>query len=220
MQERKYWRKKYNLVSDEKELATIMSNLSVNTTKDVELNNNNLEDVLKAFESHPSIEKIKRAINTTEKFSFFSFCQDDEVRKFIMNLDGSKAIPVGDIPTDMLKQTIDIRLPIISIDNDCYPDDPKLADVFPVFFKKDDLDKEMYRLVSVLSHVSKVFERIMQQQIEDLMKDKLSNLSTGFRKNCSTQHCAHTWKVKKAFDKGGYICAIFIDLSKIFETVY
>ena len=203
-----------------------MSNLSINTTKDVELKKdgkgklNNLEDVLKAFESHPSIEKIKRAINTTGKFSFFWFCQDDEVRKFIMNLDGSKAIPVEDIPTDMLKQTIDIRLPIISIDNDCYPDDPKLADVFPVFFKKDDLDKEMYRLVSVLSHVSKVFERIMHQQIEDLMKDKLSNLSAGFRKNYSTQHCAHTWKVKKALDKGGYICAIFIDLSKVFETVY
>ena len=190
--------KKCNLVSDEKELTIIMSNLSINTTKDVELKKdgkgklNNLEDVLKAFESHPSIEKIKRAINTTGKFSFFSFCQDDEVRKFIMNLDGSKAIPVEDIPTDMLKQTIDIRLPIISIDNDCYPDDPKLADVFPVFFKKDDLDKEMYRLVSVLSHVSKVFERIMHQQIEDLMKDKLSNLSAGFRKNYSTQHCAHT----------------------------
>ena len=141
MQERKYWRKKYNLVSDEKELATIMSNLSVNTTKDVELKKdgkgklNNLEDVLKAFESHPSIEKIEKAINTTEKFSF-CHVKDDEMRKFIMNLDGSKAIPVGDIPTDMLKQTIDIRLPIMSIDNDCCPDDPKLADVFPLFLKK------------------------------------------------------------------------------------
>ena len=27
------------------------------------------------------------------------------MRKFIMNLDGSKATAVGDIPTDMLKQT-------------------------------------------------------------------------------------------------------------------
>ena len=123
-------------------IVIIMTSLSINTTKDVELKKdgkgklNNLEDVLKAFESHPSIEKIKRAINTTGKFSFFSFCQDDEVRKFIMNLDGSKAIPVEDIPTDMLKQTIDIRLPIISIDNDCYPDDPKLADVFPFFLKR------------------------------------------------------------------------------------
>ena len=70
------------------------------------------------------------------------------MRKFIMNLDGSKAAPVGDIPTDMLKQTIDIHLPIMiqiihmSIDNGCYPDDPKLAEVSPVFKKREDLDKE------------------------------------------------------------------------------
>ena len=84
-----------------------------------------------------------------------------------MNIDGSKATAVGDIPTDMLKQTIDIHLPIItqimnmSIDNNCYPDDLKFAEVSPVFKKKDDLDKENYRPVSVLSHVSKVFKRIM-----------------------------------------------------------
>ena len=70
------------------------------------------------------------------------------MRKFIVNLDGSKATPVGDIPTDMLKQTIDIYLPIMiqiinmSIDNGCYPDDSKLAEVSPVFKKREDLDKE------------------------------------------------------------------------------
>ena len=112
------------------------------------------------------MKKIKKAINTTEKFSFRKV-KDDEVRKFIMNIDGSKATAVGDIPTDMLKQTIDIHLPIVtqimnmSIDNNCYPDDLKFAEVSPVFKKKDDLDKENYRPVSVLSHVSKVFKRIM-----------------------------------------------------------
>ena len=60
------------------------------------------------------------------------------------------------------------------IDNNCYPDDLKLAEVSPVFKMKDDLDKENYRPASVLSHVSKVFERIMYQQIEDFMKYKLS----------------------------------------------
>ena len=91
------------------------------------------------------------------------------MQKFILNLDGSKSIPVGDILTDMLKQTIDIHLPIMtqiinmSIDNNCYPNNLKLAEVSPVFKKKDDLDKENYRSVSILSHVSKVFERIMYQ---------------------------------------------------------
>ena len=173
-------KEKGNLVSDEKELATIMNNFFINITKDLELKKyskgklNNLEDILKAFESHPSIEKFKKAIKTNEKLSFRNV-KDDEVRKFIMNLDGSKATS----PTDMLKQTIDVDLPIITqiismfIDNNCYPDDLKLAEVTPVFKKKDDLDKENYKPVSVLSHVSKVFERIMYQQIEDFIKDKL-----------------------------------------------
>ena len=53
------------------------------------------------------------------------------------------------------------------IDNDCYPDDLKFAEVSPVFKKKDD-----FRPVNALSHVSKAFERIMLKQIEDFMKDK------------------------------------------------
>ena len=70
----------------------------------------------------------------------------------------------------------------MSSDNNCYPDDLELAEVSPVFKKKNDLDKENYRPVSVLSYVTNVFERIMYQQIENFMKDKLSNLLTGFRK--------------------------------------
>ena len=77
-----------------KELATIMNNFFINTTKDLKFKTdtkgklNNLEDILKAFESHSSIEKIIKTTNTIEKFSF---CHEGEVRKFIMNLDGSKA---------------------------------------------------------------------------------------------------------------------------------
>ena len=88
-------KEKGKLVSDEKELATIMNNFFINTTKNLELKKdskgklNNLKYILKAFESHPSIEKTKKAINTTEKFSFRNV-NDDEVRKFIINLDGLK----------------------------------------------------------------------------------------------------------------------------------
>ena len=61
----------------------------------------------------------------------------------------------------------------------------------------------------------------MCQQIEHFMKDALSNLLAGFRKNHSTQHCLMLMlqKWKKALDKGGYICAIFVDLSKAFDTL-
>ena len=77
-------KEKGNLVADEKKLATIMNNFFINITKDLKLKKdskgklNNLEDTLKAFQSHPNIEKTKKAINTTEKLSF-RHVKDDEV---------------------------------------------------------------------------------------------------------------------------------------------
>ena len=59
-------KEKGNLVSDEKEVATIMNNFFISIMKGLELKKdskgklNNLEDIFKAFESHPSIEKIKK----------------------------------------------------------------------------------------------------------------------------------------------------------------
>ena len=69
--------------------------------------------------------------------------------------------------------------------------------------------------------MSKVFERIIYQQIENFMKDKLPNLLTGFRNNHNTQHrlmsMLERWK--KTLDKRSYICAIFMDLSRAFGTL-
>ena len=59
-----------------------------------------------------------------------------------MDLDGSKANLIEDIPTDMLKQTTDIHLPIMtqiinmSFDNDWYADDLKIAEVRARFLKR------------------------------------------------------------------------------------
>ena len=45
----------------------------------------------------------------------------------------------------------------------CFPDKLKLAEVTPVYKKKDPTLVENYTLVSVLPSVSKVFERIIQK---------------------------------------------------------
>ena len=97
----------------------------------------------------------------------------------------------------------------------------KAAEVTPIFKKNDDLDKENYRPVSVLPHVSKIFERIMYLQIENFMEGKLSKFITSFRKNHSTQHCLVNMleKWKNTLDKGGFVCAMFMDLSKAFGTM-
>ena len=80
--------------------ATIMNSFFINITKGLELKEDNesnaktLEDVLEAFNSHPSIERIWRAIKTNDKFSFQPV-PEDLVREIILGLDASKATPVG-----------------------------------------------------------------------------------------------------------------------------
>ena len=149
------------------------------------------------------------------------------VREISLNIDASKANPVADIPTVMLKWTVDIHLLFItkiidfSFENSCFQDELKLAEVSPIFKNKDDLHKENDRPVSILSHASKVLEKIMYIQIATLMEDILSKLLTGFRKSHSPQHCLMSmlqiWK--NTLHKGGYVSAIFINLSKAFETL-
>ena len=57
--------------------------------------------------------------------------------------------------------------------------------------------------------------------MERFLEDKLSKLLTGFRKNHSTQHCLINMleKWKNSLDKGGFVCAMFIDVSKAFDTM-
>ena len=51
------------------------------------------------FNAHPSVKRIRRNIETNEKFSFQQLT-GDLVLKIILNLDSFKATPVGDILAD------------------------------------------------------------------------------------------------------------------------
>ena len=59
----------------------------------------------------------------------------------------------------------------------------KLAEVIPLFKKADPFDKSNYRTVSLLSHISKVFDRIIYNQINQYNKPFLSKILTGYIHN-------------------------------------
>ena len=108
-----------------------------------------------------------------------------------------------------------------AITENTFPEQLKKSEVIPLHKKEDLLKKENYRPVSLLPHVSKVFERIIYKQINIYMQDKLSKHITGFRKSHGTQHSLMTMleKWKSALDKGENICVLFMDLSKAFDTI-
>ena len=66
--------------------------------------------------------------------------------------------------------------------------------------------------------MSKIFERILYNQLNDFMKDKHSNILTGFRKGHSAQHSLLIM-IEKALDENMKVGAFFMDLSKAFDTL-
>ena len=67
----------------------------------------------------------------------------------------------------------------------------------------------------------KVFERILYSQLNDFMKDKFSNILTGFRKGHSAQYplLIMIEKWKRVLDENVKVRIIFMDLSKAFDTL-
>ena len=72
--------------------------------------------------------------------------------------------------------------------NNKFPDSLKIYDLTPVYKKLDPSDKANYRPVSILPLLSKVFEKLIYDQLYEYMKNFLSELVCRFPKAHSTQH--------------------------------
>ena len=102
------------------------------------------------------------------------------------------------------------------IDEGEFPYELKHADVIPVHKKKDKCVKENYRPVSILTNISKVYEKLLYNQLYSYFDNILSPNQCGFRKGHSAQQCLLVMieKFKEAIDKGHEL-----DLSKVFDCI-
>ena len=96
-----------------------------------------------------------------------------------------------------------------------FPPDLKLADVTPVYKNKSENSKDNYRSVSILSNISKIYERCLYDQIQVFFDSILCR----FRRGYNAQHCLITLieKWKKSVDNGGAFGTLFTDLSEAFD---
>ena len=68
----------------------------------------------------------------------------------------------------------------------------KYADVTPIHEKDDKTDKTNYRTISILPNLSKVYERLMYNQISPYFDSVFSKFQCGFPKDFNAQHCLLT----------------------------
>ena len=106
--------------------------------------------------------------------------------------------------------------------NKCYfPDKLKEFDVSAIHNNGDKCQKTNFTPISVLPSMSTIFERIMNEQINEHFVGILSPLLSGFRQGYNTQYALfrviETWK--KHLDMSGAIGTILMDLSKAYDCI-
>ena len=99
----------------------------------------------------------------------------------------------------------------------------KIAEVIPIYKKGEKVDVSNYRPISLLTSISKIFERIIYIPTVNFFKksDIFSNFQFGFRENHSTTHALLSLveKVTHALDTFSHTIGIFLDFSKAFDTI-
>ena len=150
------------IISDQKDVCHIFNNFFINVAKDIGSNNDS------SFETHPSILKIHEQSDQCSEPFRFEHIDSTYVHKSISKLQTKKATGVDGISAKVLKSCAEsIAQPIcdlinFSFDKNSFPRNLKQAQVLPIFKKKDPLDKQNYRPVSILPTISKIYERAIQ----------------------------------------------------------
>ena len=158
--------------------------------------------------------------NEIQDITLFEFCKIsiEEMKNEINRLNPK---------TKVLKLSLDTSAEYLTkIFNDSltsciFPDELKVADITPIFKKRDPTIPNNYRPISVLPVVSKLFERILQKQMYAYMNHFLSPYLCGYRNGFTTQQALLSLieKWKNILDKKGFGGAILMDLSKAFDTL-
>ena len=222
------------IINGSAKVANVINSYSESVTESLNLLNwaaepydqakDSVERIVQRFSHHPSIIKIKGNIKILEKISFTPGTLET-VKKFIYiyGLPQSKSVS-GDIPLKVLKSsefTFSYLTECISevLRNSKYPESLKLFDTVPVYKKKHLTDKPDFRPISILPLPSKVFEKVIFDQLCNYMNKFLNSLLCGFRKAHSTQHAflrlLQAWQ--KELDQCGFVGTILLYLSKAYD---
>ena len=107
------------------------------------------------------------------------------------------------------------------IDPCTFPTNMKMAEICPVYKKLDNLSNENYRSVNLLIVFSKLFERLMAEQLKNYFEDISSPLLSAYCKGYSCQHVilnlTEYWR--RALDDSKCIGTIAMDLFRAFDCM-
>ena len=178
------------------------------------------------FQDHPSIKSIAE---NTENENYFDFqpVGTEYVKDILLKLNPRKAVECDNISQRLLRITAPaLARPLTCLlnhlINGCsWPTVWKCSNISPICKKSEETDKTNYRPVPLLTALSKVYERVLFDQMYGAFQCKLSLNLSGYLKGhpCCTALLKMTKDWRACLDRREAVAAVEIDLSKAFDSV-
>ena len=207
-------------ISNDSEVAETFNNYFVNVAEDIG------KDYMFDPKDHPSLNKIKELNLKKDAFSF-KLTDESSVSKIIDKFNPKKATGGDKISVKLLKLGKPSLLkPITTLINttisaSTFPSKLKQAQVTPLHKKNDPMLKSNYRPVSILQIPSKIYEKVLSEQLSSYFDSIFNDFLCAFRKGhgCQTTLLRLLEDWKYALDSNEYVASILMDLSKAFDCL-
>ena len=175
-------------------------------------------------QSHDSIYLIRDKVSVTNEF-FVHVITPTVLSRYINKLQNSKAVGHDGLQYIYIKLSgTHLCNSLCDLFNMCvtasfFPSEMKLAEISPIFKRNDNLCKENYRSINLLT--SKLFENIMSDQLTKYFGDLLCSTLSAYRKRYRCQHVilrlTEYWR--RALDNGNAVGTVAMDLSRAFDKM-
>ena len=165
----------------------------------------------------------------TEKVFKFRNVSILGVERQLRSLKSTKSTGCDNLPPRLLKESASTIAPPLthiinlSMRSGLIPSEWKSAKIIPIHKSGPRSSFDNYRPISVLPAISKVMETIIHRQVMNFLNENklLSQNQFGFRPKMSTELAAVKFidEIRMSVDKGNLVGAVFIDLTKAFDTI-
>ena len=203
-------------------------------------------DVFKNYYSSLADNLLKKLLTPPNRYTFNSVIQyykhfiqtgafnltytaEIDIGNILRSTNVHKAAGINDLSGRVLKDRLRVlskpvsELCKLSIKLGSFSDSCKIAKLKPLFKKGSKTGPSNYRLISLISLISKFIEKFIHEQTSSFLSynEILYNYQSRFRKNHSTDSCLTFFhdKILKGFDKGLMTGMMLIDLQKAFNTI-
>jgi len=196
------------------------------------------EDIAHAFKNHfetcakklaenlPVGQDTSSIMPTGAAWSFKQVTELD-ILKLIRTLKNKNSAGIDNLSNRMLKKEAFrfsvILKPLIneSIEKNIFPSCLKTANIIPIFKKGDKEDLNNYRPIALLPVLSKVFEKVLNNQITVVIENGfVDDNQFGFRRGFSTEDAALKFvnQIQKDLNLKKHVVTVYVDVSKAFDS--